>query len=150
MAEWNSFDIIWTTFQLILKQHCYVSVLWPFCRISVIFGFSFLGIDLKTKTQKLRKIFIFGFIKFKWKWSVFWSLFSFSSTKTKIYKNKFNLINLDRSEALKRQAPGTWLGIWLNHIDIYMIWGISQLFLKLHSHISVLWRFCRIFVISEF
>ena len=66
--------------------------------------------------------------------------FNFLSTKTKIYKNKFNLINLDRLEALKRQAPCTWLGIWLNHIDIYVIWRISQLFLKLHFHISVLWR----------
>ena len=33
--------------------------------------------------------------------------FNFFSTKTKICKNKFNLINLDRLEAFKRQAPGT-------------------------------------------
>ena len=76
--------------------------------------------------------------------------FNFFSTKTKIYKNKFNLINLDRLEALKRQAPHTWLGIWLNHIDIYVTWRISALFLKPHCHISVLWRFCRISVISGF
>ena len=77
--------------------------------------------------------------------------FNFFSTKTKIYKNKFNLINLDRLEALKRQAPhNTWLGIWLNHIDIYVTWRISALFLKPHCHISVLWRFCRISVISGF
>ena len=33
--------------------------------------------------------------------------FNFLSTKTKIYKNKFHLINLDWLEALKGQAPGT-------------------------------------------
>ena len=77
--------------------------------------------------------------------------FNFFSTKTKIYKNKFNLINLDRLEALKRQAPhNTWLGIWLNHIDIYVTWRISALFLKPHCHISVLWHFCRISVIFGF
>ena len=134
-----------------MKQHSYISVLWLFCRISVISGFSFLGIGFKTKTRKSRKIFIFGFIKFKWMWTCFfYHYFNFLSTKTKIYKNKFNLINQDRFEALKRQGPGTWLEIWLNHIDIYVIWKISQLFLKLHSHISALWRFCRISVISEF
>ena len=76
--------------------------------------------------------------------------FIFLRTKTEIYKNEFNLINLDGFEALKRQIPGTWLGIWLNHIEIYVIWNTSHLFSKLHSHISVLWCFCRISVISEF
>ena len=36
--------------------------------------------------------------------------FNFLSTNTKTFKNKFNLINLDRLEALKRQAPG--YGVW--------------------------------------
>ena len=87
----------------------------------------------------------------------FWVLkLKYTKKKTKKKKKKkkkkktFNLVNLDRLEALKRHAPDTWLGIWLNHVDIYVIWRISQLFLKLHSHISVLWRFCKTFVISEF
>ena len=98
--------------------------------------------------------------------------FNFLSTKTEIYKNEFNLINLDRSEVFK-QITGTWLGIWLNRIEIYVIWRThqipatrlamwlndfefdviwtaSQLLLKLHSHISVLWPFSKISVISEF
>ena len=33
--------------------------------------------------------------------------FNFLSTKTEIYKNEFNLINLDGLEVLKRQIPGT-------------------------------------------
>ena len=65
-------------------------------------------------------------------------------------QNEFNLINLDGLEALKRQISGTWLGTWVNHIEIYGVWRTSQLFFKLHSHILVLWRFCRIPVISEF
>ena len=76
--------------------------------------------------------------------------FKFLITKTEIYKSDFNSINLDGLEALKRQIRGTWLGIWLNHIKIYVIWRTSQLFFKLHSYISVLWCFCRISVISEF
>ena len=76
--------------------------------------------------------------------------FKFLSTKTEIYKSDFNPINLDGLEALKGQIPGTWLEIWLNRIEMYVIWRTSQLLFKLHSHISVLWHFCRISVISEF
>ena len=81
---------------------------------------------------------------------VFDHYFNFVSTKTEIYKYEFNLINLDGLEALKKQLTVTWLGIWLNHIEMYVIWRTSQLFLKLDSHISVLGYFCRISVISEF
>ena len=52
---------------------------------------------------------------------LFYHCFKFLSTKTEIYKNKFNLINQDGLEALKRQIPGTGLGIWLNHIEIHVI-----------------------------
>ena len=76
--------------------------------------------------------------------------FKFLSTEAEIYKSDFNLINLVGLEALTRQIPGTWLGIWLNDIEIYVIWRTSQLFFKLHSVILVLQRFCRISVISEF
>ena len=76
--------------------------------------------------------------------------FKFLRTKTEIYKSDFNLINLDGLEALKRQIPGILLGIWLNHIEIYAIWRTFKLLLKLHYHVSVLWRFCKISVISEF
>ena len=142
LAMWPNdfeFGVIWTAFQLLLKLHSHISVLWPFCRISVIFKFSYLGIGLKTKTRKSRKILIFGF-----------NILTLLSTKTEIYKYEFNLINLDGLEALKKQLTVTWLGIWLNHIEMYVIWRISQLFLKPDSHISVLGCFCRISVISEF
>ena len=76
--------------------------------------------------------------------------FKFLRTKTEIYKSDFNLINLDGLEALKRQITGILLGIWLNHIEIYALWRTFKLLLKLHYHVSVLWRFCRISVISEF
>ena len=62
LAMWLNdfeFNVIWTAFQLLLKLHSHISVLWHFCRISVISEFSFLDIGLKTKTRKSRKIFIF-------------------------------------------------------------------------------------------
>ena len=68
----------------------------------------------------------------------FYLCFNFLSTKTKIYKNEFNLINLVGLEALKRQIIVTWLGIWLNQIDMYVIWRTSQLLLKIHSHFSIM------------
>ena len=64
--------------------------------------------------------------------------FNFLSAKTKINKNVLNLINLDGLEAFKRQTPGAWLEIWVNHFWFDVIWRTSQLFLKLHSHNSVL------------
>ena len=68
----------------------------------------------------------------------FYLYFNFLSTKTKVYKNEFNLINLDGLEALKRQIIVTWLEIWLNQIDMYVIWRTSQLLLKIHSHFSIM------------
>ena len=62
LAMWLNdfeFDVVWTVFQLLLMLHSHISVLWPFCRISVIYEFSFLSIGLKTKPRKSRKIFIF-------------------------------------------------------------------------------------------
>ena len=61
-----------------------------------------------------------------------------------------NLINLDGFEAFKRQTSGTWLEICVNHFEFDVIWRTSQLLLKLHSHNSVLWRFCNISVLPEF
>ena len=74
IAMWlNHFeiDVIWTAFQLFLKLHFHITVLWHFCRISEISKFSFLGIGLKTKTRKSRKIFIFGSIMFRYIWMYF-------------------------------------------------------------------------------
>ena len=76
--------------------------------------------------------------------------FNFLIAKTKIKKNELNLINLDGLEALKRQTPSTWLGIWVNYFEVDVIWRVSQLFSKLHVYNSVLWHFCSISVISEF
>ena len=85
---------------------------------------------------------------------VFFDLyFNFLSVKTEINKKnnkRLNLINLEGSDALKRQKYDTWIAMWLNHFENDVIWIAFQLFLKLRSHITVLWRFCRISVISEF
>ena len=74
IAMWlNHFenDVIWTAFQLFLKLHFHITVLWCFCKISGISEFLFLGIGLKMKTRKSRKISIFGSAKFKCIWMYF-------------------------------------------------------------------------------
>ena len=79
--------------------------------------------------------------------------FKFRSVKTEINKKnnkRLNLINLKGSDALKRQKYNTWIAMWLNHFEYNVIWTVFQLLFKLHSHITVLWRFCRISLISEF
>ena len=93
--------VIWRTFQLFLKLNSHILVLWHFCRISVISEFSLLGIGLKTKTWKSRKIFIFGSIKFKWMWicflitvSTFWTLKLKKQTQTN--KQKQTQVNKSR------------------------------------------------------
>ena len=64
-------DVTWTALQLFLKLHSHITVLRRFCRISEISKFSFLGLGLKTKTRKSRKISVFGSTKFKWIWIYF-------------------------------------------------------------------------------
>ena len=76
--------------------------------------------------------------------------FNILSAKTKINKKLLNLINLDDLEAFKKQKYDTWITLCLNHFEKDVIWTAFQLFLKLYSHITVLWRFCWIFGISEF
>ena len=144
------FDVIWTAFQLLLKLHSHISVLWPFCRISVISGFPFLRIGLKTKTRKSRKILIFGSIKFKWMWTCFLiTILNFWLLKLK-YTKATNPINLDGLEALKGQIRGTWLEIWLNRIEIFVIWRTTafQATLSYFSIMAFLQNFCdfRVFV----
>ena len=60
-----------------------------------------------------------------------------------------NLINLDGLEAFKRvkNLIPDWKYGW---IIFSLMWRISQLFLKLHSHNSVLKCICSISVLSEF
>ena len=74
LAMWLNdfeFDVIWTAFQLFLKLHSHITVLWRFCRISEISEFLLLGIGLKMKTRKSRKISIFPSTKFKCIWICF-------------------------------------------------------------------------------
>ena len=78
LAMWLNhceFDVIW---------HSHISVFWGFSWISVISDFSFLGIGPKTKTQKSRKIFIFGSIMFK----CMWVYFSISISTLSVLKPK--------------------------------------------------------------
>ena len=144
-------DVIWTAFQLFLQLLFHITVLWRFCRISEIFEFSFLGIRLKTKTRKSRKISIFVFAKFKCIWIYFLiTILTFWVLKLKKNKSVLNLINLDGLESFKRQKYDTWIAMWLNHFDNNVIWTAFKGVLELHSYISVFWDFSWISLISEF
>ena len=116
----------------------------------MISEFSFLGIRLKKQTQKSQKTFVFDSKKFTCMWICILITFStFLRVKTDKTKNRLNSINLQGSEALKRQIYSAWLAMWLNHFVSDVIWTAFQLFLKLHSYIFVSWFLCRISVISE-
>ena len=96
------FDVIWAAFQLLLKLHFLILVLWPFCRISLIFKFSLLGIGLKMKTQKWRNIFIFGFITLRYMRICFFDhYFHYLNVKSDINKNWLNVIYPKGSKAFK-------------------------------------------------
>ena len=76
--------------------------------------------------------------------------FNCLSVKTDKNKNGLNLIDSERSKALKTQLAAAWLAMWLNYCEFDVIWTAFKGFLKLHSHISVFWGFSWISVISEF
>ena len=80
-------------------------------------------------------------------------ILNFLSVKTEINKKnnkRLNLINLEGSDTLKRQKYDTWIVMWLNQFENDVIWTAFELFLKRCSHITALWHFCRISVISKF
>ena len=52
------FDVLWTYFKC-FETASYITVLWCLCKISMTSEFLFLGLRLKTKTRKSRKIFIY-------------------------------------------------------------------------------------------
>ena len=79
--------------------------------------------------------------------------FNFLSVKTEINKKnnkRLNLINLEGSDALKRQKYDTWIAMWLNHFENSVISTVFKRFLEFHSYISVFWGFSWISVIYEF
>ena len=129
-------------------MHSHISVFWDFWWISVIPSFSFWLKGSKRKPGNHGKSLSLGLQSSNTVDLFFDHYFNVLSAKTKTTKS--NSINLDGLETLKRQICGTWFGIRLNHFEIYVIWRISQLFLKLYSHILVLWLLSRISVIYEF
>ena len=65
----------------------------------------------------------------------------------KITLAKTNSINLERSEALKRQISATWSAMRLNHFEFDVIWTY---FKWVWCHLNILRCFCKISVTSEF
>ena len=147
-------NVIWAVFKLFLKLHSHITVLWRFCRISVISEFSCLSIGLKTKTRKSREISIFIVYKIQMHMDLFFDLyFNFLSVKIEINKKhnkRLDLINLEGSDALERQKYDTWIAMWLNNFQNNVFWTVFRGVLELHSYILVFWGFSWISMVSEF
>ena len=62
------------------------------------------------------------------------------NVKTNMNEKALRLKNLEESKAFKTQIPTRWLAMWLNDFEFDVIWTAFELFLKLNSHISELWR----------
>ena len=58
--------------------------------------------------------------------------FDFLSIETDINNSRLNLINLQKSEVIKRHIPATWLTICLNHFEFDVIWKVFQLLMMLN------------------
>ena len=123
-------NVIWAVFKLFLKLHSHITVLWRFCRISVISEFSCLSIGLKTKTRKSREISIFIVYKIQMHMDLFFDLY-------------FNFLSV-------RQKYDTWIAMWLNNFQNNVFWTVFRGVLELHSYISVFWGFSWISMVSEF
>ena len=142
IAMWlNHFEnnVIWTVFKGFLKLHSYISVFWGFFMNFRDFRVFAFGYRSQKENSEITENLYFLVYKVQMHMDLFFDhYFNFLGAKTKINKNVLNLINLDGLEAFKRQTPGAWLEIWVNHFWFDVIWRTSQLFLKLHSHNSVL------------
>ena len=143
MSFEKHFNCFWSYVFILQYYSVFVEFLW--------FPSFHFGYRPQNENPEITENLYFWVYKFQIHMNLFFDhYFNFLSAKTKINKNELNLINLDGLEALERQSPGIWLGIWVNHFEVDVIWRASQLFFKLHSHNSVLWRFCSISVISDF
>ena len=121
-------DVVWTALQLFLELHAHISVLWRFCRISVISDGKSLFLGYKAEMHV----------------DLFYDhYFKFLRVKYDISKNELNLINLERSEALKRQIAATWSAMRLNHFEFDITWTVIQVF---WSYILILQYYYVVFV----
>ena len=121
-----------------------------FCDFRVfVFGYS-----AQNKNPEITEILYFWIYNVQMHEDLFFDLyFSFLSVKTKINKKnnkRLNLINLEGSDALKRQKYDTWIAMWLNHFEHDVIWTVFKGLLELHSYISVFWGFSWIPWFSSF
>ena len=132
------FDVIWTAFQLFLKLHSHISVLWCFCRISVIFRVFAFGYRAQNENLEITENLYFQVYDALMHMDLFFD-HSFNSFSVKINLNKKGLYSIcpEGSKDFKTQIAAAWWAMLLNHFEIDVIWEAFQEFLKLHSHISV-------------
>ena len=124
---WNhfNFDVIWT-FQY---SHFSISGFLMGFRDFRVFVFGYRAQNENPKTTENH---YFWVIKLKCMWICF------------IITNS---INLEKSEALKRQIPATWSAMRLNHFEFHVIWTYFKCFESSYYSIMVfLWNFCDFWV----
>ena len=139
-------DSISTVFEAIFPYYSIMTFLLNF-RDFWVFSF---GYRSQKENPEITENLYFSFYKVPIHMNLFFHhYFNNLNAKTKTNKKLLNLVNLD-GLALKRQKYDIWIAMWLKHFENDVIWTAFQLFLKLHSHITVFWRFCRIPKISKF
>ena len=95
-----------------------------------VFVFGYRAQNEKPETTENR---YFGVIKLKYMWICFMiTILTFWVSKITLAKT--NSIDLEWSEAIKRQIPATWSAMWLNHFEFDVIWTCFKCF---ESKISV-------------
>ena len=141
LAMWLNgfeFDVIWAAFQLLLKLHSHILVLWP-CKIPVIFGVLVFGYRAQNENPEITESLYF------WVYNtniqvdlLFDHYFYYLSVKTDISKNGVNSIYPEGSKAFKTHISAIWLAIWVKRFEFNVVWTAFQLFLKLNVCISAL------------
>ena len=89
------------------------------------FGFSFMGVGLKMKTQKSQNIFIFWIHQAQMHVDLFFEHY-FNSLSIRTNRTKRD------SKAVKTQMPAIWLVLWLNNFEF-------------EQHFNCFWSYVLIF-----
>ena len=89
------------------------------------FGFSFMGVGLKMKTQKSQNIFIFWIHQAQMHVDLFFEHY-FNSLSIRTNRTKRD------SKAVKTQIPAIWLVLWLNNFEF-------------EQHFNCFWSYVLIF-----
>ena len=130
LAVWLNhcnFDVIWTIFLGFLKLRTH---------ISVFRGFRVFVFGYRAQNENLENHY-FWVIKLKSMW-IYFIITILTFWVSKMTLAKTNSVNLERSEALKRQIPAIWSEMRLNHFEFDVIWTYFKCFKARSSYYSIM------------